>query len=190
MSCDHDEFYEELRDSLFSESPASVFEEAGDPPEEDRDAERYAALERRLDTLERRLDTLERRLDRTLQCVHRCQTDQANLRKELRRLIWEQETDRKRLDGLRKNLRLGLRVALGAAVLGWLPQLAEGGRSLLNTLADLLQVEPVLAAGAVVAVVLLILTLRLGSRLVSRLTRRRDGRDEMEENGGSHYDIR
>jgi len=171
MSCDHDEFYEELRDSLFFESPASLFEEAGDPPKEDKDAERYAALERRL-------DTLEHRLDRTLQCVNRCQTDQANLRKELRGLIWDQETDRKRLDGLRKNLRLGLRVALGVAVLGWLPQLAEGGRSLLNALANLLQVEPVLAAGAAVAVVLLALALRLGSRLVSCLARRRDGRDE------------
>lgn len=171
MSCDHDNSYEELRDRLFFEPPASLFEEAGDPPKEDGDAERCAALENRL-------DTLEHRLDRALQCVHRCQTDQANLRKELRGLIWDQETDRKRLDGLRKNLRLGLRVALGAAVLGWLPQLAEGGRSLLNALANLLQVEPVLAAGAAVAVVLLALALRLGSRLVSCLARRRDGRDE------------
>lgn len=168
---DQDEFYEELRDSLFFESPASAFEEAGDPPKEDRDAERYAALEHRL-------DTLEHRMGRALQCVHRCQNDQASLRKELRGLIWDQKTDRMRLDGLRENLRLGLRVALGAAVLGWLPRLAEGGRSLLNALANLLQVEPALAAGAVVAVVLLILTLRLGSRLVSRLIRRRDGRDE------------
>lgn len=171
MSCDHDDFYEELRDSLFFEPPASLFEEAGDPPKEDGSGERCAALERRL-------DTLEHRLERTLRCVNRCQTDQANLRKELRGLIWDQETDRKRLDGLRKNLRLGLRAALGAAVLGWLPRLAEGGRSLLNALANLLQVEPVLAAGAVVAVVLLTLALRLGSRLVSRLTRRRDGRAE------------
>ena len=168
---DHDEFYEEFRDSLFSESPASLFEEAGDTPKEDRDAERYAALERRL-------DMLEHRLDRTLQCVHRCQTDQANLHKELRGLNWDQKTDRKRLDGLRKNLRLGLRVTLGAVVLGWLPQLAEGGRSLLNALANLLQVEPILAAGAAVAVVLLALAFRLGSRLVSYLARHRDGRDE------------
>ena len=171
MSCDRDDFYEELRDRLSFEPPASLFEEAGDPPEEDGSGERCAALEGRL-------DTLAHRLDRTLQCVHRCQTDQANLRKELRGLIWEQETDRKRLDGLRKNLRLGLRVALGAAVLGWLPQLAEGGRSLLNALANLLQVEPVLVAGAAVAVVLLALAFRSGGRLVSCLTRHRDGRDE------------
>lgn len=168
---DHDDYYEELRNRLFFEPPASLFEEAGEAPKEDSGGERHAALERRV-------DMLEHRLDRTLQCVNRCQTDQASLRKELRGLIWDQETDRKRMDGLRKNLRLGLRVALGTAVLGWLPQLAEGGRSLLNALASLLQVEPVLAAGAAVAVVLLALVLRLGSRLVSGLSHRRDGRDE------------
>lgn len=171
MSSDHDELNEELRDGLFFEPPASLFEETGGPPKEDRDTERYA-------TLERRLDALGHRMERALQCVSRCQTDQANLRKELRGLIWDQETDRRRLNGLRKNLRLGLRAALGAALLGWLPRLAEGGRILLNVLANLLQVEPILAAGAAVAVVLLGLTLRLGSRLVSRLTRKRDGRDE------------
>lgn len=179
---DQDDFYEELRDSPFSESPASAFEEAGDPPKEDGDAERYAALERRL-------DTLEHRMGRTLRCVNHCQTDQASLRKELRGLIWDQKTDRKRLDGLRENLRLGLWGALGAAALGWLPRLAEGGRSLLNALASLLQVEPVLAAGTAVAVMLLTLVLRLVSRLVGRLTRRWDRRDEMDEDGGSRYDI-
>lgn len=168
---DHDEFYEELRDSLVFEPPASAFEEAGDPPKEDRDAQRYAALEHRL-------DTLEHRIGRTLRCVNHCQTDQASLRKELRGLIWDQKTDRNRLDGLRANLRLGLWGMLGAAALGWLPQLAEGGQRLLNVLADLLQVEPILIAGTAVAVMLLTLVLRLVSRLVSRLTRRWGRRDE------------
>ena len=171
MSCDRDEYYEELRDGLLFESPASLLEEAGDPPKEEGSGGQCQALKRRL-------DTLEHRLGRTLQCVNRCQTDQANLRKELRGLIWDQETDRKRLDRLRKNLRLGLRIAFGAVLLGWLPRLAEGGRRLLNTLASLLQVEPVLAAGAAVAIVLLILAFRLGSGLMDRLARRRDGRDD------------
>ena len=171
MSCDHDAFYDEFRDSLFFEPPASVFEEAGAPPKEDKDTEQYAALERRL-------DTLEHRLHRTLQCINRCQTDQANLRKELRGLLWDQETERKRLNRLRKNLRLGLRIALGAALLGWLPQLAKSGQNLLDGLGDFLQVEPDLVAGAAVAVVLLDLVIRLGRRLVGRLTRRRKERDE------------
>ena len=168
---DHDEFYEELRDSLFFESPASLSKEAGEPPEKDNDGERFAAVEHRM-------DTLEHRLHRTLQCINRCQTDQANLRKELRGLIWNQETDRKRLDRLRKNLRLGLRVALGAVVLGWLPQLAKGGQNLLNGLGDFLQVEPALVAGAAVAVVLLDLVVRLGRRLVRCLTRHQEERAE------------
>lgn len=167
---DHDEFFEELRDGLFFESSASLFEEAGDPPEE-RDGERSSVLARRL-------DTLEHRLERTLQCVNRCQTDQANLRKELRGLMWDRETDRKRLDRLQKDQRLGLWVALGAVLLGWVPQLAEGGQSVLNALASLLQMEQGLIAGGAMAGVLLLLGVRAGGWLVNRLSRRRERRDE------------
>ena len=170
MSDHTPEPFEEFWPDLFREPEEPLFEEeasAEDGPGQD-DA---------LAALEGRVDTLEYRLGRTLQCVNRCQKDQTALRREHRDL---QDTQNACLNGqkhLRKALALGIGATAAIALAGHLPQLAAAGWQLLTAAASLLGADPSIAAGGLLAVILLWLGFRLGRSLLRRLTQRTERSD-------------
>lgn len=162
-----DGFLEAMRSSRSAPPSEPLFEEQDDDePEEDPAP------------LEGRLEALEYRLGRALLCLDRCQKEQAELHRRCRELAREQQTCQERQERHRTVTKYGMYAVTGLVFAALAKDLAPLGWKLFDGLASLLSIEPTMAAGVLLAGVLLWLLFRLGRTLVRKLLSRRGKGDD------------
>ena len=154
-----DGFADGMCNSIPSPPPESLFEEQ--KPEET------------FSPLEGRVEAMEYRLGRALLCLDQCQKEQAGLQRQYRELAQEQAACQARQERRQRTTKYGMYFLTGLFLAAQAKTLAVLGWQLLDRLSALLNAEPTMTAGVLLAAVVLWLAAKLGQTLVRRLTSRR-----------------